>query len=266
MTGGSRALRDAGGASFVRGLNVLIAVAASGEARADQVAHDAGVPLSTTYRYLRTLRELELVEERDGSYVPGWRLLELAGQDLAQTRLVELGHSFLREVAHATGETAVLTVRAGTHAVCVRQVESHHPVRMAFRVGQLLPLYAGSGQRMLLAHAPEAVIERIVTQPMRHLTDRTPSRSVILRELERIRRMGFLISHGEYYEGAVAVAVPVFAGGEVACSLTVAGPQARCGPAWQNAARATLLEASARLSDVLEDRRGTGEGHAMAAR
>jgi len=256
MTDGASVPRGGEGVSFRRGLDVLIAVAESGEARADQVAHDAGVPLSTAYRYLRTLRELDLVEERDGSYVAGWRLLELAGQDLARTRLVELGHSFLRDIAQATGETAVLTVRAGTHAVCLRQVESHHPNRMAFRLGQLLPLYAGSGQRMLLAYAPDAVIERVLSQPMRHLTDLTPGRATILRDLERIRRTGFLITHGEYYEGAVAAAVPVFAGGEIACSLTAAGPQDRCGPAWQSNARTTLSEASSRLADVLEDRRG----------
>jgi DNA-binding IclR family transcriptional regulator len=245
---------EPGGASFLRGLKVLIAVAESGEARADQVAADVGVPLSTVYRYLRTLRDLDLVEERDGSYVPGWRLLELSGQDLAHTRLVELGHSFLREIAQATGETAVLTVRAGTHAVCLRQVESQHPIRMAFKIGQLLPLYAGAGQRMLLAHAPQAVVERVLNQPLRHLTDHTLDRAAIARELQQIRRNGYLVSHGEIAEGAIAVAIPVFAGGEIVCSLTVAGPEARCGNVWQSNARATLVEVANRLVDVLDDR------------
>ena len=246
--------RDPGSASFMRGLKVLIAVAESGEARADQVAGDVGVPLSTVYRYLRTLRELDLVEERDGSYVAGWRLLELSGQDLAHTRLVELGHAFLRQIAEATGETAVLTVRAGAHAVCLRQVESHHAIRMAFRIGQLLPLYAGAGQRMLLAHAPGAVIDRVLGQPMRHLTDRTPDRPAILRELEQIRRNGYLISHGEISEGAVAVAVPVFASGEIVCSLTAAGPENRCSKTWQANSRATLVQVADRLAEVLGER------------
>jgi DNA-binding IclR family transcriptional regulator len=246
---------DVGTASFLRGLNVLITVAESGEVRADQIAAELGVPLSTVYRYLRALRELDLVEERDRSYVPGWRLLELAGLDVARTRLVELGHSVLREVSQATGETAVLTVRAGTRALCLRQVESHHPVRMAFRIGQLLPLYAGAGQRMLLAHAPPAVIQRVLEQPQWQTTDRTLPPFEILRELEQIRRTGYLVTHGELSEGAVAVAVPVFAGGEVVCSLTVARPENRCGAAWLAQARASLAAASQRLADVLDGRR-----------
>jgi DNA-binding IclR family transcriptional regulator len=245
-----------GGASFLRGLNVLISVAESGEVRADEIAEDLGVPLSTVYRYLRTLRGLDFIEERDRSYVPGWRLLELAGLDVARTRLVELGHSVLREVSQATGETAVLTVRAGTRALCLRQVESHHPIRMAFRIGQLLPLYAGAGQRMLLAHAPTAVVQRVSEQPQWQTTDRTLPPGTILRELEQIRRNGYLVTHGELSEGAVAVAVPVFAGGEIVCSLTVAGPETRCGPSWLPQARASLTAAARRLADVLDDHRG----------
>jgi DNA-binding IclR family transcriptional regulator len=248
---------SSGGASFMRGLNVLIAVAEAGEMRAEEIAGEVDVPLSTVYRYLRTLRELDLVEERDGSYVPGWRLLELSGQDLAHTRLVELGHSFLREIAQATGETAVLTVRAGTQAMCLRQVESRHPIRLAFKIGQLLPLYAGAGQRILLAYAPDTVIERVLAAPLRHITDRTPNSPAVLKELEEIRRNGYLVSRGELYEGAVAVAVPVSAAGETICSLTVAGPESRCSSAaWQRNARATLVEAGHRLADVIDERRG----------
>ncbi|RBY76833.1 IclR family transcriptional regulator [Geodermatophilus sp. TF02-6] len=244
---------DTSGASFLRGLSVLITVAESGEARADSIATELGIPLSTVYRYLRTLRELDLVEERDRSYVPGWRLLELAGLDATRTRLVELGHSVLREISQATGETAVLTVRAGTRALCLRQVESHHPMRMAFRLGQLLPLYAGAGQRMLLAYAPAAVVQRVFEQPQWQTTDRTLPPAAILRELEQIRRSGYLVTHGELSEGAVAVAIPVFAGGEVVCSLTVAGPEIRCGPAWLSQARASLAAAGRRLAEVLDD-------------
>lgn len=243
---------DGAGASFQRGLRVLICVAESGEARADQVAEETELPLSTVYRYLRTLRSMDLVEERDGSYVAGWRLVEIAGQHLTHTRLVELGHSFLRDLSEATGETAVITVRVGTQAMCLRQVESHQPIRMAFKINQLLPLYAGAGQRMLLAHSPGPVIERVVGQPLRHITGGTLDRAHVLKEIEEIRRNGFVVSHGELADGAVAVSVPVFANGEVACSLTVAGPEGRCSGAWVRRARTSLRATSQQLAEVLD--------------
>lgn len=251
-TARSRATPDGG--SFQRGLRVLVAVAELGEARAADIARDAELPLSTVYRYLRTLREMDLVQEWEGTYVPGWRLLEMSGQHLTHTRLVEVGHSFLRELSEATGETAVLTVRVGTQAMCLRQVESQHAIRMAFKINQLLPLYAGAGQRMLLAHAPPTVVRRVLDQPLRHITAATLDRPHVLREMEKVRRSGILVSRGEFAEGAVAVAVPVFAGGEIVCSLTVAGPENRCSRAWITQTRATLLEASHRLGEVLEQR------------
>lgn len=244
--------------SFHRGLRVLVSVAEAGEIRADQIAIEVELPLSTVYRYLRTLREVEFVEERDGSYVPGWRLLELSGQHLTHTKLVELGHSFLRDLSEATGETAVLTVRVGTQAMCLRQVESHHPIRMAFRINQLLPLHAGAGQRMLLAHAPASVIERVLEQPLRHITAATLDRAHVIKEIDQIRRSGYLVSHGELSDGAVAVAVPVFANGEIACSLTVAGPENRCSRHWVTHARATLRATSQQLGEVLEQRPRAG--------
>lgn len=240
------------GASFERGLRVLMSVAESGEARVNEIADEVDIPLSTVYRYLRTLRELELVEERDGSYVPGWRLTELSGRDLTRTRIVELGHPLLRELMEVTGETAVLTVRVGTRAMCLRQVETHKAIRMAFKINQLLPLYAGAGQRVLLAYAPQAVIDNVVDRPLRHFTDRTLDRSQVVTELEQVRRSGFLVTLGELAEGAAAVAVPVFCGGEAVCALTVAGPRSRCGKSWRTHARGALVSAARELTGILE--------------
>lgn len=251
--------RDGGG-SFQRGLSVLVAVAEAGEARVPEVVRDTRLPLSTVYRYLRVLRDAQFVEERgDGSYALGWRLLELSGQQLTRTRLVELGHSFLHELSEATGETAVLTVRVGTQAMCLRQVESRHPIRMAFKINQLLPLYAGAGQRMLLAHAPDTVIDRVLDRPLRQFTGGTLERDRIRRDVQEIRRNGFLVSHGELSKGAVAVAAPVFANGEIACSITVAGPKDRCSRSWVGHTQATLRPSCQRLTEVLEQHPRTAE-------
>lgn len=242
------------GVSFLRGMRILTCVAEAGTLRADQIAVETEVPLSTVYRYLKTLRSLELLEEHDGSYVAGWRLLELSGQHLTHTRLVELGHAFLTELSTTTGETAVLTVRVGTRAMCLRQVESHHPLRVAFAINQLLPLYAGAGQRMLLAYAPDAVIQRVLEHPHRQLTPQTLSRTQLNQAIEPSRRAGFLVSHAEMYDGALAVAVPVFAHGEVVCSLTAAGLDSRCSARWVSRTRRQLQASSERFSEALEDR------------
>lgn len=239
--------------SFERGLGVLTSIAENGELSVDELAEELGIPLSTVYRYVRTLRECALIEEQAGRYVLGWRLLEFAGRHLSHSRLAEIGFAVLRDVVEGTSETAVLTVRVGAQAMCLRQVESPHAIRYAFRINQLLPLHAGAGQRMLLAHAPPEVVTRVLEAPLPRYTPRTHDRPHLLQDLEQMRRDGWATSHGELNPGAVAVAVPVFSGGEIVCSLTVAGPESRCGAtSWPRHVRSVLLPACQVLSEAVE--------------
>ena len=241
-----------GSGSLERGLAVLMAIADAGEIDAATLAEAVHLPGSTVYRYLRTLREHALVEEHGGRYVAGWRLLSLAGPHLVATRLADLGGQSLRTLHAATGETAVLTVRAGTQAICLRQVASTRAERDAFVVNQLLPLHAGAGQRVLLAYAPAAVINAVLANPLAY-TPGTLGAEQLRAEVTRIRREGFAVSRAELTEG-IAVAVPVRHRGEVVCSLAIAGPLTRCDrPAWVRRALTLLRAETAGLEARLDD-------------
>ena len=54
--------------SFARGLRVFLTVADRGEIRADELSTLLDTPLSTIYRYLRTLTEFGFVERQEGGY------------------------------------------------------------------------------------------------------------------------------------------------------------------------------------------------------
>lgn len=239
--------------SFERGLGVLITIAEQGDLSVEDIARELGMPSSTVYRYIRTLRDHEFIEEHAGRYTLGARLLKLSGHNLTHARLVEVGLGMLRDVAEGTSETAVLTVRVGAMAMCLRQVESSHPIRYAFRISQLLPLHAGAGQRVLLAFAPRAVVAKVLDGPLPRYTDQTHDRARLVHDLELIRHTGFAVSRGELNAGAIAVSMPVFSGGEIVCSLTVAGPEARCaGQLWLTHARTVLRAACQVLGEALD--------------
>lgn len=240
--------------SFTRGLDVLIAVARRGQVSVPALALELGIPQSTVYRYIRSLRDYALVEEANGIYVAGWRLLDLAAHHLPHARLAETGGEHLRTLSYQTSETAVLTVRAGSHAICLRQSISPQPEHYAFRINQLLPLHAGAGSRVLLAYAPRPIVE-ITLRDMTPYSASTPSREHLLELLAQTRREGFTMSHGEFQSGAVALSVPVFAEGELICSLTVAGPQERCGSEeWRQRTLRLLRSAAQQLTaDVADD-------------
>lgn len=238
--------------SFTRGLDVLIAIARNGQVTVAEVADELGLATSTAYRYVRSLRDYGLIEESQGVYVPGWRLMEISGEHLTHTRLAEISGEYLRTLTYQTGETAVLAVRAGSHAICLRQSVSSAPDHYAFRINELLPLYAGAGQRLLLAYAPRPIVEVALANLVAY-SEATLRASDLPAVLAQVRRDQFAVSRGEFKEGAIAVAVPVFSNGEATASLTIAGPSDRCDtPAWVRRATRLLRSAAADMSAALE--------------
>jgi DNA-binding IclR family transcriptional regulator len=249
----SLAAGEAGGTSFGRGLTVLLTVAEHGLVRADAIADLLGMPVSSVYRFLRTLKDFGLVVESDGGYGLGPRLSAIAGQGPSHAQLATLGLPVLEELQRRTGETADLLVRSGRHALCVQQMQSNHTIRVAFRIGGLLPLYAGAEQRVLLAFAPPHVIDEVISEDPKRFTSGTLSAAELLSSLEQIRLRRLAVSHGEYIAGTTAVAVPVFAGNRVVCSLGVAGPRDRCTEAWEGRAARALADAARLLSGAVTD-------------
>ncbi len=232
----------------------MIAIARSGQATVAEVAAELEIPQSTVYRYIRSLRDYALIEESGGVYLPGWRLMDLGGQHLTHTRLVEVGTSYLQDLTDQTSETSVLAVRAGSHAICLRQVISPHQARYVFRANELLPLHAGAGQRMLLAYAPNPIVA-LVLERMTSYSPSTPGKESLVKLLEQSRKNGYTISRGEFQPGAVAVSVPVIVDGELACTLTLAGPAARCSSdQWVRRSLNLLTSTAADLAPHLSQR------------
>jgi DNA-binding IclR family transcriptional regulator len=237
--------------SFERGLAVLFAIVERDDVRIDEIAEQLRMPRSTIYRYVQSLRISGLVSEHEGRYHRGSRAAFVAGVRPDDARLASVAGPILRDLVRLTGETSLVLVRSGLAALSVRQVESPHRLRMAFRPDEVLPLHAGAGSRALLAFAPASITERIISGETIRYTPATPHGDALRRELERVRRIGYAISRGEFTPGAIAIAIPVFVLGEVACSIVVAGPARRCGTAWQIAAREALRHGADRLSAVL---------------
>lgn len=250
--------------SFSKGLAVLSEILDGRHRDAKSIAGELGLPPSTTYRFLQTLvTHGFLVRDHDG-YMVGPRITRsLTGAPANQ--ISDLATPYLEILARATGETAVLTIRVAEQCLCAAQVESAEPVRFVFQVGDLLPLYGGAGQRILLAFAPDAVRNRVIEDVLTPFTPNTPTRTELVASLERIRREQVAVSRGELMKGAVAVAVPVIGTSGVIGSLTVAGPKDRCDRSWEINARQHLADVAVLLADAMDEGQLSTNTAAMAS-
>jgi DNA-binding IclR family transcriptional regulator len=209
--------------SFARGLDILAAITTRGVQRADAVAAAVGLPVSTTYRYISALVDAGFVIEIGGTYAPGPRALEMSRSGTRYRRLMDVAQPVLRWLVKETGETALLTVRAGTAALCLDRVESPQPVRLSFEPGAQLPLYASASGKVLLAHAPSSLIDEVL-QSVKPFTPNTPDAARVRADLAEIVGRGYAVTVGELDEQAIGAAAPILVGREMVGAVTVAGP------------------------------------------
>lgn len=236
--------------SLARALGVLAIVVDRGEARADELAEELALPVSTVYRYLRDLREAGFVVEQQSTYRPGSLISSQPSSRASRTDLRRLARPTLEQLARESGETALVAVRNGSHALCLDQVESHHSMRMAFRIGEVLPLYAGAVSRVLLAFAPQSIQAEVLAGISR-VTDATPDAESLPRRLATIRATGLVTSRSELVAGAIAIAAPVMQGDQCAFAIAIAAPDRRGTGEWQLAAKTLLTEARSNLEALL---------------
>ena len=197
-----------------------------------EIAERSGTPLTTAHRLLAELTEWGALHRRaDGRYEIGRRLWDLGLLAPVSLELRQVAAPFLLDVHTATRDTVHLAVRDGLAALYVERISGRESVPVVSQVGSRLPLHATGVGKVLLAAAPDDVLDRMLgalTRETRH-TIADPPR--LRREITEVRRRGFARTAEEMSLGAASVAVPVVVerGGApvVAAALGIVVPSSR---------------------------------------
>jgi len=201
-----------------------------GELSAAEIARSLGLPRSTAYRYILTLKSQGLVEEDlgTGRLRLGARLLQLAG-GVRRRGLVEVALPQMERLVAETGETVILAGVHGTSGICLERVEGHHALRVSHERGAIFPLHAGATGKVLLAYLPREDQERIIAQGLPRFTATTITDPGELRaELATIRRRGYAESDGEVIPYTYGLAAPILTGGDrIVAALGASAPTTR---------------------------------------
>lgn len=208
MAGGSRA---PGASVTARALALLGAFDEDHRVlRLSDLADRAGLPVPTAHRLVGELVSWgALTRRRDGAYVIGRRLWDLGLLASVQADLREVASPFLNDLYGATLATVHLAVRDDDRALYVDRLSGHASVPVVSTIGSRLPLHATGVGKVLLAHAPQELQLRVLSdlRPVTPHTITQPGR--LQRELVRVRREGFAITSEEMSLGAASAAVPV---------------------------------------------------------
>lgn len=208
----------------------------------------------TLYRLLHTLEGKGLVRSfgEPRRFELGHGAVKLGHAALARIDVARLGHRHLRELWRATGETVALFVPvSGGSKMCVEEIQSRQALVYTRGAGFNEPVTVGASGKAILAFMPAGEAEAVLAA----LTD-DAERVDLRADLAEVRRTGYRVSTGEIMGGAVALAAPVFAaGGTVAGSICVFGPEARLtGSNRENCVR-ELCATADRISEAMGHRR-----------
>jgi DNA-binding IclR family transcriptional regulator len=197
-----------------------------------ELSAELGLPKSTLHRFLVGLEQHGILRRDvdDRRWRLGYRLFNWGNLAVESTGLRDLARPIMRDLSERSGETAILTVYDQGEVVCIEKVETHHPVRLALRVGDRRPPHAGASSTVLMAHLPEGeVAEIIAARGLPRLCSNTVTTGdALLRHLSAIRQLGYAVSVEETDPGAWGIATPVRDhSGRVVAAIGVAGPTSR---------------------------------------
>jgi DNA-binding IclR family transcriptional regulator len=138
------------------------------------------------------------------------RLWELACRTPGALGLRELARPYLQAVHARVRQHAQLGVLSDTEVLFLDRLSARDAVVNATLIGGRIPLHASSSGLVLLAHAPQAVVDAVLAAPLRRYTSHTIQTEAELQSaLRRIRADGWAVCDGQIHEDSRGIAVPV---------------------------------------------------------
>lgn len=222
-----------GVAALDRAISILNAFTAADRSLSlAEIAVRTGFYKSTILRLSGSLIKGQLLERLDdGRYRIGPAAFRLGALYQRSFVAMDVLLPVMRELSDLSLESVAFYVRSGDMRTCLHRIESKHPIRYMVREGDVLPLLAGSGGRVLAAFSGAE------GEPY-----------------ETIRRTYHYVSLGDRDPETAGISAPVFGPGRALIgALTLAGPRSRVDASFLARMARPLLEASARAT------RGFGE-------
>jgi len=217
--------------SIGKALHVIeIMAAQGGPMKLQDIATAAGMPASTTLRFLTTLKEQGYVNQvpETAQYFLTMKFCRIGDQISRQIRIRDVIHPYLRELSREFGESVSLAIEQNFNVVYIDVVDGpDHMLQTLQRIGKVAPLHGtGVGKCLLSGFDSVRLEEMIRKQGLPPLTSNTlRTRESLLEELEKVRHQGWAMDNEECEIGARCIAAPIRDySGKIIAALSTSGP------------------------------------------
>ncbi|WP_422072078.1 IclR family transcriptional regulator [Tranquillimonas rosea] len=216
----------------------------------------SGLNKPTVRRLLMALIRGGLVEQDPTrrTYHLGEEAYVLGTMASGRHGLVERTADAVGRLARESGDTAFVTARRGTAAVCLHREEGSFPIRThALVPGAQHPLGVGAGSLAMLAALPDPEVEAVLAENTGLLADSYPALTpeTLRDQIARTRETGYALNPGLVVPGSWGLGVAIrHPDGTVAGALSLAAIESRMQPPRDR----TLADALTRETQIIESR------------
>jgi DNA-binding IclR family transcriptional regulator len=186
---------------------------------------------NNVFRILATLQSRNYIEQNktNDNYRLGIKCLELGQIFIRQRGLLKQARPILRDLAERAGETSYISIIRGNDVVYLDAVETTSTVRVISRVGLHMSFHATAAGKALVAFESEEDLRRRLAAELKKYTKNTLSaQDDILKDLEKVRELGYATDLEEFEEGLRCIAAPVRDyTRKVIAAVSVSGPAHR---------------------------------------
>jgi DNA-binding IclR family transcriptional regulator len=189
-----------------------------------ELTHLTGMPRPTVRRLVLELVDVGALERgEDGRFTVGVRLWQLGTVAPLTETLRTTAQPFMEDLYAALQQHVQMAILEGQEAVLIERLSAPGAVGLTSHVGGRLPLHCSGVGKVLLSHARNEVVDRVLASPLRRYTSSTLVDQAKLREqLAACRRDGTATVHGELTAEADSVATRIVdANGRVVAALSV---------------------------------------------
>ncbi len=218
------------------------------------IAREVSLVKSSVFRILYTLKEAGYVEqpETNGLYRLTLRTAGLARRNAGRLGLTELARPHLSRLRDALDESVAIAERRSHTIVLVDVLETSHPLRLSFHIGDICPIHATALGKAVAAHLSlEELTALLSSNNLTPFTPHTNTRMHHLKtELAQALRTGYTLNNEETVSGALIIGAALFDASHTVCgSISINTPKTRC----PDKRRRLLIESVIRTAKDISD-------------
>lgn len=176
-----------------------------------ELANRLDLSRAAARRYLMTLTALGYMATDGKSFWLTPKVMRLGHSYVASARLPRTVGPVLQRLTDALGESTNLSVLEGFEAVYISRANAPKLLSTGLEPGTRLPAHTVAAGRVMLSFLPDATLDRwLAGVNLRSYTPQTTTdKTVIKRDIIKMRTQGYGISENQFEMGLRGIAVPL---------------------------------------------------------